>query len=128
MYEYRAQILSVTDGDTVRLDVDLGFSLRQKMTLRLYGINTPELHGVADAAPGKAARDYLTSLLSNGGQGPAGGPLTMSWKAVTIKTIKDKTDKYGRLLADIYLDKDPESVNLKMVKAGHAVAYFGGAR
>lgn len=45
MYEYQAIILQIVDGDTVRLDVDFGFSIRQKMTLRLYGINAPESIG-----------------------------------------------------------------------------------
>jgi len=125
MYEYAAQVVDVIDGDTVRLDVDLGFSIRQKMVLRLYGINTPELHGVKDPAPGRAAKDFLIGLLSNGGQGPAGGPISPNWKPVTIKTFKDGKDKYGRLLALIFTDADPIPVNDKLIAAGHAKAYFG---
>jgi micrococcal nuclease len=119
MYEYKASVLEVTDGDTIRLDVDLGFSLRQKISLRLYGINTPELHGVADTAPGKAAKEYLVGLLS---------VKPGVWKPVTIKTLKDGKDKYGRLLAMVFVDGDPIPVNDRMVSAKHAVAYFGGAR
>jgi micrococcal nuclease len=119
LFCYRAQVISVTDGDTVKLDVDLGFSLRQKMVLRLYGINTPELHGVADATPGVAAKQYLVGLLS---ASPG------VWKPVTIKTLKDGKDKYGRLLAMVFVDGDPIPVNDRMVSAKHAVAYFGGAR
>lgn len=117
MYEYRAQVVEIVDGDTVKLDVDLGFSIRQRMTLRLYGINAPEMVG-ATRAKGEAARDYLAKLI------PADS-------FVTIRTHKDKSDKYGRILAEIYapgaLTHDTVySVNQAMIDAGHAVPYYVG--
>jgi micrococcal nuclease len=121
MFEYAAQVVDVIDGDTVRLDVDLGFSIRQRMTLRLYGINTPEIVG-ASKAEGLAARQYLIGLLSASFQ-TATQP--QAWKPVTIKTFKDKGDKYGRILALIFTGDDPIPVNDKLVSAGHAKAYFG---
>lgn len=124
MYEYAAQIVDVVDGDTVRMDVDLGFSIRQRMMLRLYGINTPEVVGASKAA-GLAAKDFLVTLLSNGTQGMAGGPVCPIWRRVTIKTFKDKGDKYGRLLALVFIGDDPIPVNDKLIAAGHAKAYFG---
>lgn len=124
MYEYAAQVVEVVDGDTIKLDVDLGFSIRQKMTLRLYGIDTPEVVGASKAA-GLAAKDFLRRLLADGVQGPDGWPICPVWKRVTIKTFKDKGDKYGRLLALIFVGADPIPVNDKLVAAGHAKPYFG---
>lgn len=114
MYEYSAQVVEIIDGDTCKVTADLGFSIYSKQVLRLNGINTPELHGVADPNPGLAAKAFLASLIEG--------------KAVTIRTYKDHREKYGRLLADVYVAGDPVSVNKKMIDAGHARAYFGGAR
>jgi micrococcal nuclease len=116
VYEYAAQVLSILDGDSVKVDVDLGFSIRQKMTLRLYGIDTPEVVGASKAA-GLAAKEYLAGLLTDVVLG--------GFKPVTIRTFKDKGDKYGRLLVLIYVGTDPIPVNDKMISAGHAKAYFG---
>jgi micrococcal nuclease len=118
MYEYAATVIGVVDGDSVRLDVDLGFSIRQRMALRLWGIDAPEIVGETRAA-GEAARDFLRGLLPVGAK-------------VRITTFKDKGDKYGRLLANVWLSAvpapDDASVNRRMLDAGHAVAYSGGAR
>lgn len=114
LYCYRATVLEVVDGDTAWMDVDLGFSIRQKMSLRFYGINAPELHGTPDAKPGIAAKEFLNSLI--------GG------KKVTIRTQKDKDDKFGRLLAEVFVTGNLVSVNQQMIEKGHAVAYFGGKR
>lgn len=118
MYEYAGTVVEVVDGDTVRMDMDLGFSIRQRMALRLYGINAPETVGETRAA-GLAAKDFLRTLLLPG-------------MVVTVKTFKDKGDKYGRLLADILNPAYPTvpgvTVNLAMIEAGHASAYFGGKR
>lgn len=111
MYEYRATVVSVYDGDTCRLDVDLGFYTQiLKMGIRLAGINAPELY---DGTPaGMAARDYLRSLL------PVGS-------LVTLRTLKDKQEKYGRWLGYI-TNADGVNVNGDMVLAGHAVPYMVG--
>ena len=124
MFEYAAKVVDVIDGDTVKLDVDLGFSIRQRMSLRLYGINTPEVVGEQKAA-GLAAKLFLTALLSNGSQAGPGGVICPNWIDVTIKTFKDKGDKYGRILALIFVGDDPIPVNDKLVAVGHAKAYFG---
>jgi micrococcal nuclease len=107
MYEYRAKIERVVDGDTVVVTVDLGFSIRSKMVLRLYGINAPEL--VGDPGPGRASKEFLVSLVEG--------------RDVTIRTYKDKGDKYGRILAELFCDGDAESVNRQMIRAGFAVEY-----
>lgn len=110
MYEYRAVVASVHDGDTVTLRIDLGLRVGVTATVRLYGpdpagrdgLNCPELSTPA----GKAARDFLKVLL------PVG-------TGVTIDTVKDKTEKFGRWLGVLRL-RDGTNVNAALVEAGHA--------
>ncbi len=119
MYEYQARVVEVIDGDTVKADIDLGFSITRRDSLRLLGINAPELHA-ADKAPGLAAKAYLQKLVEGA--------------TVTVRTHKDDTEKYGRLLAEIFLPQQkggagaPPSVNSMMVAGGFAVLYDGGKR
>lgn len=116
VHEYRATLVDLIDGDSIRLDVDLGFSIRQRMSLRLYGIDTPEIVGASRAA-GLAAKDFLYGLLRDSEAG--------TFRPLTIKTFKDKGDKYGRILALLFVGDDPIPVNDKLVAAGHAKPYFG---
>lgn len=108
MYEYKASVLRVIDGDTVRARVDMGLDCRIDLTLRLAHIDTPELPSVE----GIDARDSLTAWLNDiGGQ-------------VVIRTIKDRREKFGRYLAELYdpinLDK---SLNQQLVEAGLATPW-----
>jgi len=113
LYQYKAVITEVYDGDTVTADIDLGFhTWRRDEKLRLYGINTPELRGVSDQEKqrGYAARDALRERILG--------------KEVVICTIKDRTGadsrgKYGRYLAKVYLGD--ELLNDWLVAEGHAV-------
>jgi endonuclease YncB( thermonuclease family) len=112
VYEYQAILVEVHDGDTVRLVVDLGFSMwrtRDPNTgdrYRLARINAPELR---DIPAGPAAANYLKSLLPDIG-------LT-----VRVKTYKDP-DNYGRYLVELFTPEG-ESVNDLMVSSGHAEVY-----
>jgi len=120
LYTYRATVLHVVDGDTVDLSVSLGFDMSFKARFRLVGINTPESYGPTACDEGRAAKQYLTDTLKVG-------------TVVIVKTTKDKKEKYGRFLAEVFLvgaDGNPldRSVNQMMIDAGHAKAYFGGAR
>lgn len=108
MFEYRARILRVIDGDTVEAEIDLGFRVSLRATLRLAGIDTPELRGPTREA-GRAATDYLELLLSK-----LAGPE----RQVTVRTQKDRTGKYGRYLADLVVGG--RSLNEALVLAGHA--------
>lgn len=117
-YAYAATVVRVIDGDTVVLNVDLGFRTRHESAFRLYGIDAPEVN---TAGPeGEAARDHLRSLL------PVG-------RRVYIETRKS-ADKYGRWLATVWLDDDPDAavitppINDQLVASGHARVYDGGAR
>jgi len=115
MYEYEAVVRSVYDGDTIRADVSCGFGIwTSNQSLRLLGIDAPEL----GKPGGKEARDYLRTLL------PVGA-------SVIIRTVRDETEKYGRLLATITatgIDGAAYNVNQQMISDGHAVPYFGGKR
>lgn len=109
MFEYRAHVISVYDGDTCTVEVDLGFNVHMKMKVRLSNINAPEMRG-DEREEGIRARDALRKLIE-------GSP-------VRIETIKDRQEKYGRYLAHIYVDECGEmSVNDWMVSNGHAKPY-----
>lgn len=111
MYEYRAIVIGVVDGDTLDVNIDLGFDVWRKERVRLYGIDSPEKYTVA----GKLAWAAASLLL------PAGD-------VVTVRTTKYRSeDKYGRYLAAVLLG-DGRSMSDVLIEAGHGVAYFGGAR
>jgi micrococcal nuclease len=90
MYEYRAYVRRVYDGDTITVDIDLGFDVvMRNQKIRLLRINTPEIRGEEREA-GLKSRDALRGKISN--------------KWVRIKTQLDKKGKYGRWLGEIWLE------------------------
>lgn len=106
-YEYAATVIDVHDGDTIRVDIDLGFDVQfRNVPLRLMGINAPELNTEA----GKASRDFLSTRLPDG-------------TAVVIHTVKDKKEKYGRYLAVIF--HEDQNLNDLLVTTGHALSWDG---
>lgn len=110
MYEYRANIIDVYDGDTVTAIVELGFHVKSELKLRLYGIDTPEIRG-EEREKGLISKARLESLILG--------------KDVIIKTYKDKQEKYGRWLADIYqIDNQEKSVNKILLEEGLAKEYL----
>lgn len=114
MYEYRCTLRRVVDGDTIDVDVDLGFKVTlSNERVRLQGINTAESRtkNKAEKILGLAAKERLKELLP---------------KKFTIKTTKDGKGKFGRILAEPIVD----GVNIcqKMVDEGHARNYFGGKK
>ena len=109
LYHYRAVVQSVYDGDTCTVDIDLGLNVWvRKEKLRLYGINAPEMRG-AEKEAGKKSRDFLRQQIDG--------------KEIFIQTIKDKKGKYGRYLANIWLKKDGDWININelLVSEGYAV-------
>ena len=123
MFTYAAKLIEVIDGDTVDLLIDLGFGVHVKERCRLYGIDAPEMPTEA----GKAAKAYLESLLG------ASSELFVATRKMTRKP-KEKTDKYGRYLAVLYVSSNdveddwssdkismkPTSINARMIYAGRA--------
>jgi len=108
MFTYRAAVTRIVDGDTVIVDIDLGFGVWLKeQSVRLAKINAPETRGSLREA-GIAAKDFLSKLILN--------------KWVQIRTEKGN-DKYGRWLATILLEEDKNliDINHKMIIEGHAV-------
>lgn len=119
-YVYRAKILRVIDGDTVDIDLDLGFGVvYAKQRVRLLGIDTPEsrTRDLTEKFYGNLAKDFLKSLLQVG-------------ETYSLQTTLDK-GKFGRILGDFLVDDDvkvetPEvSVNQLMLDNHHAVKYRG---
>ena len=107
MYEYRAFVRKVYDGDTVTVDIDLGFDVVLKaQKIRLVRINAPEVRGV-QRPEGLKSRDALRAKIGN--------------KWIKIKTQKDKKGKFGRWLGEIWLEE--ECVNDWLLKEGYAEEY-----
>jgi micrococcal nuclease len=108
MFEYRATVTAVYDADTITVSVDLGFRCwLKKIKIRLYGIDAPEMRGV-ERPEGIVSRDWLRERILN--------------KQVVLKTYKDKTGKYGRWLARIYIDEGAirKCINEELVELGLA--------
>lgn len=103
-YVYKAEVMRWVDGDTVWLHVDLGFRFFGEMPFRLYGINTPE-RGQINWAEATLMAETLA---------PAGTTLI-------TQTYKDP-DKYGRYLADLWIDGT--CINTVLVSSGMAVPYY----
>jgi micrococcal nuclease len=120
MYEYRCKIKRVVDGDTVDIDIDLGFDVvLANQRVRLYGIDTPEsrTRDKVEKKYGIAAKEYLKSMLGKEG---------------TLKTHKDATGKFGRILGEFIVydsEKDAwRSVNTMMIEKHMAVEYYGQSK
>lgn len=112
LYQYRAEITRVIDGDTVVADIDLGFhTWRRDEHLRLWGINAPELDG-NPASPGTEAKAALEARILG--------------KKLIICTLKDKQEKYGRYLAKIYVGD--ELINDWLINQKLAVPYMRGGQ
>jgi micrococcal nuclease len=116
MYEYRVKkITGVVDGDTIDVDIDLGFNVSFSQRVRLAGIDTPESRtsDKFEKTLGLESKEYLKSKLKDA-------------KLVVIKTEKpDSSEKYGRILGWLYVDGDTVSVNDHMIEDGYAWGYLG---
>jgi micrococcal nuclease len=101
-YWYQATVISIHDGDTMTLKIDMGRRIYAEDSIRLYRINAPEL----SQAGGKESRDYLRSLVPIGAD-------------VRVQTFKNARDKYGRWLGDVW--HNGICLNDHLVDSGHAV-------
>ena len=119
MYEYRVKkVHKVVDGDTIDVDIDLGFSVSFFSRVRLAGIDTPESRttDAKEKALGLEVKEKLKKELA-------------AAKDVVIKTEKpDSSEKYGRILGWVFLDGADLSLNQKLINEGYAGTYGGGTK
>ena len=116
MYEYRCKIRRVVDGDTVDIDIDLGFGVwLHKERVRIYGIDTPEsrTRDKEEKKYGLTAKEFVKQFV----------------KGDSIKLTTQKYDakgKFGRILGDIIVDN--KSLSDTMIQEHHAVIYHGQSK
>ena len=112
MYEYKAKVLKIYDGDTCTLEFDLGFNIKFIEQVRLYGIDTPEIRtkNKKEKKLAYEARDFLRDMLLG----------------ETIEVRVHKEGKYGRYLVTILYDY--KNINELLVEKGYARRYMGGKR
>jgi len=114
VHYYKCKVVRVIDGDTVDVDIDLGFSVDlKKKRLRLAGIDTPEsrTRNKAEKVMGLAAKERVKELCGD---------------EVYIQSL-DAGDKYGRILA-IPITKEGTNICATLINEGHAVEYWGGKK
>ena len=118
MYEYRSSLIKIIDGDTIDVDLDLGFSVvLKKQRVRLAGINTPEsrTRDREQKKYGLAAKARLKELLAED------SPLV-----IKISIDKKARGKYGRILGWLFCKE--QNINKEMISRGYAWEYDGGKK
>ena len=125
MYEYKTKLIKVVDGDTVDVDIDLGFGVWLKNErVRIMGIDTPEsrTRDKVEKTFGKAARKRLKELLGK----------TPVLRTQVARDGEDMKGKFGRILGDFDVyDATTDSwraVTAVMAEEGHCVPYYGGSK
>ena len=117
MYQYRCKIIKVIDGDTVDVDIDLGFGVwMKKERIRMMGIDTPEsrTRDLTEKRFGNMAKDFVLDKLPIGSD-------------QVLQTFKDDTGKFGRILGDFIID-DGISLVEAMIHNRLGVAYHGQSK
>ena len=113
MYEYKVTVDRVIDGDTVDVDIHLGFNVvLSKQRVRLHGIDTPEsrTRNKEEKVRGLISKEYLKNICESS----------------SIRLQSKDRGKFGRILGVLYKDNETISINQKMCEEGYAVPYFGG--
>ena len=122
MYDYKAKLLRVVDGDTVDAEIDLGFDVSVKKRIRLVGINTPECRtrDLKEKALGLAAKDRVKAILAENPK---------------FDLESTEVGKYDRVLGKIHINTLDGTealtqicLNDQLVKEKHTVEYHGGKR
>lgn len=108
LYTYKAYVEKVLDGDTLKLEFELGFGNRQRETIRLNHIDCPE----TDSAEGRAAKRFVESQLAG-------------CEFITVKSVRTRKEKWGRYLGDVFFQKNGGArsvyLNQLLLDKGHAV-------
>ena len=122
VYEYKCKIVRVVDGDTVDVDIDLGFGVwMHKERIRLHGIDTPEsrTRDLEEKKYGLLAKEQIRFFLPEGSM-------------QTLVTVRDKAGKFGRILGKFKIfdsKNDCETtINDWMIQEYHAAPYFGQSK
>ena len=122
MYQYKAKVVKIIDGDTIDVDIDLGFSvILAKQRIRLYGIDTPEsrTRNKEEKVRGLLSKGFLIDTCPVGSY---------------IRVVSHGKGKFGRILGEIYQFEeimgfnDNVSINQKMCDEAYAVPYFGQSK
>lgn len=116
MYQYKAKILKVVDGDTVEIDLDLGFNIvLSNQRVRMAGVDTPESRtaNAEEKVRGQLSKKKLAEKL------PVG-----SWVKIETLRADSNDDKFGRILGVFILD-DGTKVNQWLIDNNYAVPYLG---
>ncbi len=114
---YNATVVRIVDGDTIRLDIDLGFDIVLKnQSVRLYKVDTPECRtrDLKEKAAGLLAKEVVQNLIAVG-------------ERVFIRTKLDTKGKFGRLLGTI-ITTDNININEHLVNNNYAVEYYGQSK
>ena len=120
MYEYKVKVRRVVDGDTVDVDIDLGFGVwLYKQRVRLYGIDTPEsrTRDLEEKKFGLKAKEYLKKWIT-----------TEDDRVVSL--LSHGSGKFGRILGELFVtfNSDKVNVNETMIEDHHAVKYHGQSK
>ena len=119
MYEYRVKkVNKIVDGDTIDVDIDLGFDVSFSSRVRLAGIDTPESRttDLKEKALGVEVKEKIKKEIA-------------AAKDIVIKTEKpDSSEKYGRILGWLFLDGSTISLNQRLIDEGYAWTYGGGTK
>ena len=116
MYEYKVKIRRIVDGDTVDVDIDLGFdTILSKQRIRLYGIDTPEsrTRDKEEKFYGKLSAKFLKEQCKNSSE-------------IFLKTYLDKKGKFGRILGELIVEG--VNINKMMIEKYMAVEYYGQSK
>lgn len=112
MYQYKAKVDRIVDGDTIDITIDLGFKITTHQRIRLAGINTPETYNVKkdseEYKKGYAAKQFVEQRISANNF------------EIQVETGKD-TGKYGRYIGTIKLADNETPLNDELVEKGFAV-------
>ena len=115
---YVKKVTKIVDGDTIDVEIDLGFNISYSQRVRLAGIDTPESRTTDkyEKALGLEVKKKLGELIANA-------------KTIVIKTeLPDSSEKYGRILGWLYLDGAEKSVNEALIAGGYAWGYMGDTK
>ena len=115
MYRYKVEVTRVVDGDTVDVDIDLGFGMTyKKQRVRMKGIDTPEsrTRDLVEKKFGLASKEFLKSQL----------------KDQEIELVSHDKGKFGRILGELFVGSSAYSINKIMIDNHYAVLYDGQSK